>query len=67
MANVSFFLTAAQDLKVNNVGTGTNAPGSGDVEVRVNHSNVLTRKELVKLLAEIENFILYGAQTVFKP
>jgi len=67
MANVSFSLTAASDLKVNNVATGTNAPGTGDVEVRVNMTNVTTRKETVKLLMEIMNYILYGSQTVLKP
>lgn len=67
MASVSFNLTVASDLKVNNVKTGTNAPGTGDIEVRVNHSNILTRKEVVKLLREIENYILYGDQIVLKP
>lgn len=67
MASVSFYLTVAQDMKINNVQTGTNAPGSGDIEVRINTSNIKTRKEAYKLMEEIENFIKYGSQTVFKP
>lgn len=67
MASVSLDLTVASDLKVNNVHTGTNAPGSGDIEVRINLANIPTRKETVKLLRAIENFINYGDQTVIKP
>lgn len=67
MASVSFNLTVAQDLKINNVLTGTNAPGTGDVEIRINAAHVPTRKEANKLIREILNFINYGRQTVFKP
>jgi hypothetical protein len=67
MANVSFYISNAADLHLGNVGTGTNAPGSGDLEIRINHSNVLTRKEAYKLIKEILNYINYGDQSVFKP
>jgi hypothetical protein len=67
MASVSFNLTVASNLQINNVLTGTNAPGTGDVEIRINASNVPTRKEANKLIREILNYINYGDQTVFKP
>ena len=67
MASVSFSVPTAADLKLGNVTTGTSAPGAGDLEIRINHATVLTRKEAVKLIKTIENFILYGNQTVFKP
>ena len=67
MASVSFNLTVASDLKIYNVLTGTNAPGTGDVEIRINAANVPTRKEANKLIREILNYINFGDQTVFKP
>lgn len=73
MASVSLNLTVGSNLRVNQVKTGTNAPGTGDIELRINLATVQatnpahTRKEVVRLLRTIENYILYGDQTVIKP
>lgn len=67
MTNVSFSLTGQQDAKLYNVATGTNAPGTGDLEIRINLANVKTRKEANKLIREIKNYINSGLNTVFRP
>lgn len=68
MVSVSFNLTAQQDARITNVLTGTNAPGTGDVEIRINRANVLTRKEAIKLIMQIVKYILDGTfNTVFRP
>lgn len=68
MVSASFSLTAGQDTKIGNVAVAANAPGAGDVEIRINLANVKTRKEAYKLIDAIRRFILAGAlNTVFKP
>lgn len=68
MASISFNLTGQQDAKATNVLTGTNAPGTGDVEVRINRANIPNRKEAIKLIDAIIRYIENGSlNTVFRP
>lgn len=68
MASISFNLTAQKDAKATNVLTGTNAPGTGDLEIRLDRTKVLTRKEANKLIDEIKKYINDGMlNTVFRP
>jgi hypothetical protein len=67
MASVSFSMTAGANATLGGITTGASAPGAGDLEIRINASNVLTRKEAYKLIDAIQRYIQYGDQTVFKP
>lgn len=60
MVSVSYSLTGQQDAKLYNVVVGTNAPGTGDVEIRINLAHVPTRKEANKLIEQIRRYINAG-------
>lgn len=50
MASVSFNLTAGTvDVGPDNIGVGTNAPGTGDIELRINAATIQNRLEAIKL------------------
>jgi hypothetical protein len=75
MSAVSFNLTRGQAsfAKDQNVGTGTNAPGTGDVELRVNTTAGVnwSRKDLLNALdvfrLYIQNGMKSGGQTGILP
>jgi hypothetical protein len=58
MADLSYYLSKGQEDQPLDIGVGTNAPGSGDVELRINGaatggtggSGVITTKEIVLIL-----------------
>lgn len=50
MASFSYNLTAGTvDTGPDNIGTGTNAPGTGDIELRINAANIQNRQEAIRL------------------
>lgn len=50
MASVSFNLaTGTIDTGADNIGVGTNAPGTGDIELRINAATISTRLEAIRL------------------
>ena len=59
MANVSISITAAQveDISPDNVTVGAAAPGAGDVELRVNTSNITSLKQLFLALEKFDFFV----------
>lgn len=51
MANFSISYSAGQvDTGPDNTATGTNAPGAGDIEIRVSNTNITNRQEVIRLL-----------------
>lgn len=54
MANKSWYVTTAtlegHEMETDKVTTGTNAPGSGDIELRVNLSNTKTNEQIIRAL-----------------
>lgn len=61
MANKSWNLTRqnldGHEMEPDKIGTGTNGPGTGDIEVRVNLSNVTNYKQLIRaMMAFIRRF-----------
>ncbi len=67
MANISYSMTAGANATLGGITVGSSAPGAGDLEIRVNLSNVKSRKEQYKLIDAIRRYILYGVQTGNKP
>lgn len=59
MANVSISLTVANSESLNPqlVVVGSAAPGTGDIELRVNTTNVPTLKQLYIMLEELDYFV----------
>lgn len=59
MASVSISITAAnvEDISPNNVVVGANAPGVGDVELRVNTANITSLKQLFLALEKFDFFV----------
>lgn len=59
MANVSLSMTAAniEDVGPLNITTGTNAPGAGDIEIRVNTANITSLKQLWLALEKFDWFV----------
>jgi hypothetical protein len=59
MANVSLSLTAAQveDNNPENIAVGSAAPGTGDIELRVNTSNITSLKQLFLALEKFDYFV----------
>ena len=50
MASFSMSLTAGGvDVGPDEISTGTNAPGAGDIELRINAANIQNRLEAIKL------------------
>lgn len=61
MANLSLNLAAGQvDTGPDKVGTGTNAPGTGDIELRISNTNIKTKLEVLRLVDEFKRFIEDG-------
>ncbi len=59
MASVSLSITVAQieDVNPENITVGSSAPGAGDIEIRVNTSNVLSLKQIMLALEKFEWFV----------
>lgn len=62
MASVSLYLSRGADDQPDEIGTGTNAPGSGDLEVRINlipagGVGAYTKEEIVLQLTRIIELI----------
>lgn len=61
MANLSLILNAGQvDTGPDNVTTGTNAPASGDIELRISNTNISTKLEALRLIDEFKRYIEDG-------
>lgn len=68
MANVSYSMSAGANATLGGVTQGTSAPGAGDLEIRINMSNVKTRKEAWKLIDAIKRYFEAGGiNQTFKP
>lgn len=68
MASVSLSFTVAQieDINPENVVVGTSAPGAGDIELRINTTNVPTLKQIFLALEKLDFFVNdqnYGPKT----
>lgn len=68
MASVSISITAAnvEDVNPENIVVGTAAPGAGDIELRVNTTNVTSLKQLFLALEKFDWFVNdqnYGPKT----
>lgn len=59
MASVSISMTAAQieDVNPENITVGALAPGAGDIELRVNTSNITSLKQLFLALEKMDWFV----------
>lgn len=61
MANLSLSYSAGQvDTGPDNTTTGTNAPGTGDIELRISNTNITTKQEVLRLVDEFKRFIEDG-------
>lgn len=54
MANLSYNVSSAtlegHEMEPDKVSTGTNAPGAGDIEVRINLANFVNNKQIIRAL-----------------
>lgn len=54
MASISYNITSGivegHEMEPDQVSTGTNAPGAGDIELRVNLANVVNNKQIIRAL-----------------
>lgn len=61
MANLSLNFVAGQvDTGPDTIVTGTSAPGTGDIELRISNTNILTKLEALRLIDEFKRFIEDG-------
>lgn len=68
MANFSMSMSAGANATLGGVTAASSAPGAGDVEIRINMSNVKSRKEAWKLIDAMKRYMEAGNyQTTFKP
>lgn len=61
MAQVYYGVNRGKNFETATVNTSTQA---GDVEIRVNTGNVLSREELLEALSQLENFIVQNVYPV---